>query len=1321
MTDTENSTTISGDFSGRLADLDVADLQIETGEQTSLTADFTVTGLPEIDSSMVRLPGLTLASGQQDIGMLAGRWLPEAIVFPERLSLEFDFEGMLNDFRSAAELETSFGDLTLSAVLSPNEAFSGRVGTDNFNLGQLLGDTTMFGLVTVAAEVTGSGLERSSLNARVDAEVSELSLNSYVYRGLHIDGTFSDQMFEGRVDLEDENLVFGFDGLVNLQPGEEQYQFRLDLEGAALQELNFFEEDIRISLVVEADVSGPAEDLQGRIDLSDINAVREEELYALDSLSAVFSNIPGLSELQVSSKVLEIDYKGTIPPTAIIDELKQFIDGYLSTRPGQQASLPDDGNGDAWDALALSGSDALAENDRTTAEVDSKEEADSEVTFDIVDRAGSEEAGDNEDGERLSVPTNFSFTMQLHNHPILSEVFLPGLTSFEPVEAKGQFDSELGLLELDAHMNHLVYGALEINDLEVVADTDSSVVRYSISATSIATEQVALSNLMFAGNVGEHGVITEFTSVDDDLGKKLAIHTHLTREGNSYRLVIDPDELFLMYNQWEIDPDNRILFREGGVMIDRLFFQNGARELKIASVDQQFNGDLSIDIRNFRLGDLSQIIESDSGLVEGTVDGTILVKGAGSGSSGSPEGSPAEENASGSTIPGIIADASVNNLVIRGVPIGNFTINTTNPSVNRFDMNAELSGAGNDLTASGHISSSATRGTIDLTADIAALSMKTVEAFTAGQITETAGTLSGNATIRGPFSAPEVTGELHFSEVFLNPTVLNNRLQVADETVQLRSDGLYFDTFTITDPNDQSATIDGSVKMQAFEDIVLGLELKADDFLLMNTTIRDNETVFGKMVIDSDINIKGPLDLPVVSGRLKLKEGSHATFVVPESRLTTDRGENVVVFEGPQELHEILEEGTTVTVSNSGFTGIDLSTILEIDRKATLRLLMDPTSTDSLVVQGEAALSLSMDRSGKMSLTGVYNIFEGSYLVSLESVIKRRFVIVEGSSITWNGDPLDATLSLDARYTVRASPYDLVASQMSGLSDADKGAYRQQVPIWVLLKLRGDMLQPEISFAIELPPEEKGALGGALNQKLVQLNQDASSLNKQVFALLLLGRFMQENPLQTETGSTAAIVRSTVGSFLSAQLNRLGAGVLPGTELNVDIQSYEEYETETPQGRTEVEVGIKQQLFNERLSVQVGGSFDVEGERAMQNQASEITGDVRVEYKLTEDGRLRLKGFRQSRYEGALEGQIIETGAGVSYVREFNEWRQLFRSPDKEEKEKEKSENKNKEKKDEDPEGSRSQEKSTPPKADMLREEEREQAASQSNNSENHP
>ena len=114
-------------------------------------------------------------------------------------------------------------------------------------------------------------------------------------------------------------------------------------------------------------------------------------------------------------------------------------------------------------------------------------------------------------------------------------------------------------------------------------------------------------------------------------------------------------------------------------------------------------------------------------------------------------------------------------------------------------------------------------------------------------------------------------------------------------------------------------------------------------------------------------------------------------------------------------------------------------------------------------------------------------------------------------------------------------------------------------------------------------------------------------------------------------------------------------------EVNFDVQSYDEYQTGTAKGRTEVEIGVKKQLFDERLSVEIGGSVDVEGERAKQNSASEITSDLTVEYKLTKDGRFRMKGFRHNQYE-ALEGQLLETGVGLVFVRDFNQWNRLFKS-----------------------------------------------------------
>ncbi|MBA3971688.1 MAG: translocation/assembly module TamB, partial [Bacteroidetes bacterium] len=517
--------------------------------------------------------------------------------------------------------------------------------------------------------------------------------------------------------------------------------------------------------------------------------------------------------------------------------------------------------------------------------------------------------------------------------------------------------------------------------------------------------------------------------------------------------------------------------------------------------------------------------------------------------------------------------------------------------------------------------------------------------------------------IEGKSSEPDITGELVFNNAIFTPAILNHKLELKNETILLKKDGLYFNSFTILDADHHPATINGAVKMERFKNLVFGLDVNTKDFLLFNTTALDNKEYYGRMIIDSKIEINGPMTLPVINSKLKMKKGSNFTFAVPEKKLTTDKGEEVVEFDDETNLNPILDPEKKKEKQTTGLTGLDISSIIEIDKQATLRFLIDPASTDSLVVKGEAALNFTMDRSGKVSLTGAYNLNDGSYLVSLESVIKRKFKIESGSTIVWNGDPMEAQISINATYSVRASPIDLVADQMSGLSESDVSGYKQRYPFLVFLKLRGEIMHPEISFEIQLPPEDRGILNGAVNAKLNLLNEDPSALNKQVFALLVLGRFVQEDPLQTETNAATAAVRTTVGKFLSAQLNQLSSKVAPGVELNFDIQSSDDYQAGTESGRTQVEIGLKKQLFNERLEVQIGGNVDVEGEKAKQNSASDITSDVTLEYKLTKDGRYRLKGFRHNQYEGAIEGDLVETGAGVLYIRDFNRWNEFFNSP----------------------------------------------------------
>lgn len=1191
---TSNTTFASGKINGPVNQLTGKNLVLKTGANTVAETDFSISGLPDFRTAVYSFPNLNIRSGRKDITAMAGAYIPETIELPETILVQLGFHGRMKAFESTANLTSSFGAAHLEARISPDEKFSGTLSIDRFNLGQLLKDSLTYGPVSLTAEANGRGLDPQNINATVKADVSELYLKNYTYHGLKLDGSADGREFTARLSLKDENAVFDLDGKVNWNPGKEQYKFRLNVAGVDLQKLRLTDRDLLVGLVASADFKGRLPDgLTGRAAVSDVVIAHQGQKYRLNSAVLTSVSEPGKSELNLSSALADAKYAGTVFPLSLPAELTGFLNTYFQ----------------------FSDSVPVFPNDR---------------------------------------PSAFNFEVQLHNHPILSEVLVPELKEFEPGMIRGSFDSRTSSLKLNAAMNKVVYAGTEIRDFVVDVSSDAKALNYTVSSKRIANSQVSLDNFLIEGKLAGQKLFASLSSIDDKKRKKLQVSTQIIRDGANYKLTLDPDEFYIMDKHWSLAADHYIAFGKQGFLIHNLSLSNAESQISMASVHNQFNDDLNIGIRNFKLDDLSAIVEKDSSLIKGIVDGNVLLKRV--------------NNAYG-----LIADAKIANLFVRNVPLGDLTVKAENASTERFNVAVKLSGTENNLEANGYFIPDSTENSFHFNTVIQALSLKTVQAFSMGTITRASGNLSGHVGIEGNASAPELTGELVFSNASVTPAVLNNPLELKHETIQLRKDGVYFDSFTILDKHQHPATINGMVKMNRFSDFVFALKVDTKEFLLFNTTAKDNKEFFGRMIIDSRIDITGPLSLPVVNAALKLKDGSNFTFSVPEERLTTDKGEDVVEFETGAKLNPILSRDEQTDVRKSNLTGFDVSSVIEIDKQATLRLLMDPTSSDSLVVKGEAALSFTIDRSGKMSLTGAYNLNEGSYMVSLESVIKRRFEIERGSTMVWNGDPYNAEIAINASYSVRTSPIDLMAGQLSGLSEADHSGYKQRYRFLVFLKLRGELLHPEISFEIQLPPEDKGILNGAVNQKLILLNEDESALNKQVFALLVLGRFIQENPLQTESGSTSTLVRATVGKYLSQQLNQWSNKVLPGVDLNFDVQSYNDFQTGKAQGRTQVDIGLKKQLFNERLSVELGGSLDVEGEKVRQNSASDITSDVTVEYKLTKDGRYRLKGFRHNQYEGVIEGQLVETGVGVLYVRDFNKWNEFLKAQkDKNEKQKKK-------------------------------------------------
>lgn len=1200
-----NQVEITGDVSGLIDNLTSKSLLIKTGDKTSFQTTFNITGLPDINKTYFNLPVIKLNSGSGDITALLGKdIIPSNISMPNTFSVNGKFTGYLKAFETSLGIASDFGSAKAFAKIDRNENFIADVSLDHFNAGKLLQDEKMFGPVTAHLTTNGKGLDKNTIHSTFQLNAPEFYLNNYTYHQLKLDGEIDQQHIIATLALNDSNATLDLNADANFISGSESIKALLNVKGANLKELHITNGDLRIATTLNADIKGANLDsLQGNASIVNTTMASGEKIFTLDSLLHLSLNeIINIKKLKRNSLV-DIIYNGNISPVKLGTELSGYFENYF-------------------------------------------------VTTDSIQKTKAEKQ------DSKSSNASFSFDIALNNHPVLSEVLLPGLQEFQPGKINGTYNGSEKKLDVTISIDQLTYNKISVSDLNLLINGNKEKLNYALGIADAGTKDYSLQNINATGNVANKMATSNISSIDETGYKKIALKSKIKNTSDGLNISFLPDAFFLADRPWTLPQDNYLVVGKKGFLIHNLDLKNENQLLSVNSIHNTFNDDISVTFSKFDIASVSDIIERDSALLEGIIDGNVLLKRT-------------------DDTYGFTSDLLVSNIKFKSNEVGNLSVKAGSAAEKRFNLDVDLTGNNNDVKVSGYIQPHEKITDLNLKVDIKNLSMKSAEAFSMGQISESAGNVSGNFSIQGNTSVPDIKGYLELNDVYTRPAALNNRLHISNERINVKADGIYFDSFKLEDEEKHIATLDGNVGMNNLSDFKFNLRLRADDFMVFNTTAKDNSLYYGKLIMDSRITIKGTPDFPVISSRLKIIKGSNFTFAVPEEKLSTDRGEDVIIFEDTLNIIPVFQLAGAANNQQSKLKGYDISSTIEIEKEAVLKLFIDPSSKDSLVVQGDAALSFSIDPSGKISLTGTYNLTDGSYLVSIEGVVKKRFIIDPGSTITWNGDPLDADVNINAIYKIRTSPIDLVADQLGSLSDADRNVYRSRIPFLVYLKLRGPILKPEISFEIQLPQDEKGAMGGAVNAKLTTLNEDPSALNKQVFALLVLGRFIQENPLQTESGSgVSTVARNSVSRFLSQQLNQYGANLIPGVELNFDVQSYDDYSNGAAEGRTELGVGVKKDLFNERLSVQVGGTVDVEGNKANQNNASDITGDVTVEYKLTKDGRYRLKGFRHNEYAGAIDGQLVETGAGILYTRDFNKWKDFLRQPKKLEDNKPKTEEK---------------------------------------------
>jgi hypothetical protein len=201
------------------------------------------------------------------------------------------------------------------------------------------------------------------------------------------------------------------------------------------------------------------------------------------------------------------------------------------------------------------------------------------------------------------------------------------------------------------------------------------------------------------------------------------------------------------------------------------------------------------------------------------------------------------------------------------------------------------------------------------------------------------------------------------------------------------------------------AWLEGTITHKNFDDIKLDMSLDAHNFLFLKTQETDSSLFYGTVFASGGIGIKGGIDNMNINIKLKTEKGTR--FYLPLSSSSEVSESSFITF--------IKRDSTDFEEKNEhqvDLSGFNVNCELEATSDAEMQIIMDETVGDMIKVRGMGNLDVKVNAVGDIFLFGTYTVTKGDYLFTLQNLVNKRFIVDQGSTIRWNGDPYNAAMDM---------------------------------------------------------------------------------------------------------------------------------------------------------------------------------------------------------------------------------------------------------------------------------------------------------------------
>ena len=492
------------------------------------------------------------------------------------------------------------------------------------------------------------------------------------------------------------------------------------------------------------------------------------------------------------------------------------------------------------------------------------------------------------------------------------------------------------------------------------------------------------------------------------------------------------------------------------------------------------------------------------------------------------------------------------------------------------------------------------------------------------------GFVSGNARLDGNINNIDYNGRLYADGVGLTIPYLNVDYTIAPNSIiDVTQNKFIIQKTNLTDTKfNTEGTLEGFIKHKQFSEWELDLKIDADRLLALNTKDAEDAAYYGVAFIKGNATIKGPTTGLAIDVIAKSEKGTDIKIPINDAQAVSDN--KYIHFLTRAEKYNTTPNKNTLPQINYG--GLEMNFDFDITEDATIEVILDRNSGHGMKGKGRGGLLFSINTGGKFEMFGDFQIYEGTYNFKYGGIIDKKFEVKKFSSISWQGDPLRATLDLEAVYKTQANPAVLL----------DNPSLNKKIQVEVVIGLKGSLTNPAPDFNINFP-NVSSVLKSEIETKL----SDADTRQTQALYLLSSGGFLSQDGVNQSQFANNLYERA------SALFGDLFQDADSKIQLNVDYVQADRTPGTESDGRFGVSLTTK---INERITINGKVGVPVGG-----INESAIVGNVEVQYRVNEDGTLNMRVFnRENDINYIGQGIGYTQGVGISYEVDFDNVKELI-------------------------------------------------------------